>query len=113
VNTQWRLVAFGSAGAETPALPQPPVTLQFGADGRFGGNSGCNLYGGSYQVQGTSLALSDIASTLRACLDDRITQQEGHYLGALRLVRQYSLVGTRLTLSSPDGATVLTFAPHS
>jgi heat shock protein HslJ len=63
-------------------------------------------------VQGATLTLSEIASTLRACVDDR-TQQEGRYLGALRLVRQYTLAGTRLTLSSPDGATVLTFAPHS
>jgi putative lipoprotein len=110
-NTQWRLVAFGGTGPETPAAPQPAVTLQFRADGQMSGFGGCNSYGGRYDVRDGTLSMQEIMSTLRACQDAAITQQEARYFGALQTVRRYETGDNRLRLSSADGATVLIFVP--
>jgi heat shock protein HslJ len=112
-NTQWRLVSFGEPGAEMPVIEGSAVTLEFGADGRVGGSGGCNSYGGVYQVQGDSLSFGEIVSTLMACADERVTQQEGQYLQALQSAGQFELADDRLAIRYGDGSGVLNFVPAS
>lgn len=108
-NTNWQLISFGVTGAETPVLPEFPITLTFGADGSVGGSGGCNSYGGEYQAQDNTLTLSKLVSTMRACVDDRANQQEQHYLQALGTANQFMLAGDHLMLSSTTGDDVLNF----
>ena len=75
-STQWRLTSFGLPGAEAPVVEGDEVTLEFGPDGRAGGSSGCNSYGGDYRVQNDRVTFGQIVSTKRACADERANQQE-------------------------------------
>lgn len=110
-NTRWRLVSFGEPGAETPVVEGSTVTLEFGAGGQVGGSGGCNSYGGQYQVQDSAVSFSEIVSTLMACADERVMQQEQQYLAALQLAGQFELAGQRLTIQYNGGRGVLNFEP--
>ena len=83
-NTEWTLESFGSMGAETPVLEGTTVTLIFESGGQAGGSGGCNSYGTDYQVQDNTLIFGEIVSTLMACTEEGITEQEQRYLTALR-----------------------------
>lgn len=55
------------------------------ADGRLGGTSGCNHYGGEYSVSAAGdLSLGMIAQTVMLCLDDAVMKQESAYMAALQ-----------------------------
>jgi heat shock protein HslJ len=74
------------------------VTLQFEA-GQISGTSGCNHYGGSYQVKGESISFSDIYATEMYCADPPgVMEQEQSYLAALGDADRYSLTSSLLTL---------------
>lgn len=84
------------------------VTL-LAADGRFGGSGGCNSYGGAYEINGDQLSLHDINSTLIACIDGKITQQEQRYFEALQSTKTFEIKGNRLTITYDSGKDVLEF----
>lgn len=108
-NTQWRLVSFGAPGAETPIIEGSAVTLEFKAEGEAGGSGGCNSYGGQYQVQGDTLLLSEIVSTLMACADEAISQQEQQYFQAMQTIGRFELAGDQLTIWYNNEQGVLNF----
>lgn len=108
-NTSWTLVSYGAPDAPTPALPGNPVTLVFEADGRAGGNASCNSYGGSYQIEDGSIRFGEIVSTLMACVDAGVGEQEQRYLSALQTTGSVALSGDQLTIAYNDGQEVLTF----
>lgn len=97
-GTQWQLISFGPAENEMPAVPGAMVTLEFGADGHAGGNSGCNSYGGPYTVEGDTITFGEMVSTLMACADTSVMEQEGQYLDALSSAGHFALEGDQLTL---------------
>jgi heat shock protein HslJ len=108
-NTQWRLTSFGAAGAESPVIEGTTITLKFGADGRAGGSSGCNSYGGEYREHGDNLSFSQIISTKKACLEQSANQQEQRYFAALESASKFKLSDNRLTILQGDGRSALNF----
>lgn len=72
----WRLVeATDAQGQRIDALfaqPDKPVQLDF-ADGRVNVSSTCNRMMGSFSLEGTTLTLAQMASTLMACTDPKLT----------------------------------------
>lgn len=90
--------------AGTPVMAGSAITLTFGSDGRLAGNSGCNLYGGSYTLEGEALHIHpDLISTMRACVDEGMMQQEHHFLQALPQMTAARLEGEgRLALSGAE-----------
>jgi len=108
-DTQWRLASFGAPGGESPILEGTTITLKFGADGRAGGSSGCNSYGGEYREQGESLSFSRIISTKRACLEQGANEQEQRYFAALESASRFKRADTRLTIFHGDGRSALNF----
>jgi heat shock protein HslJ len=112
-NTQWTLVSFGIADAENPIVEGSAITLEFKADGQAGGSGGCNSYGGAYQVQGNTLSFSQINSTLMACADEKMMQQEQQYFQALESAGQFELTDDHLTISYNNGQAVLNFVKAS
>ncbi|RPI32544.1 MAG: META domain-containing protein [Chloroflexota bacterium] len=107
-NTQWNLMAFGSPGAEEPLVEGSKITLTF-ADGQAGGSGGCNSYGGQYQVDGDMISLDQMVSTLMACADDRVTQQEGRYFQALESASRFEMQDNRLLIIDDSGQGLLIF----
>jgi pimeloyl-ACP methyl ester carboxylesterase/heat shock protein HslJ len=108
-NTGWRLVSLGTGADEVPVLLNATVTLEFGADGAISGQGGCNAYSGAYTVQDGKLSFREIVSTLRACVDQMVTEQEQRYLEALSSAEQYTLEGDTLTISSGGSTESLKF----
>ena len=82
---------------------QPPIhdhqpSLQFDV-GQISGNTGCNHYGGSYQINGDKISFDGIYSTEMACLDpEGLMDQERTYLDLLRVADQFELADGVLTL---------------
>ena len=72
----WRLVeATDAQGQRIDALfarPDKPVQLDF-ADGRVNVSNTCNRMMGSFTLEGTTLTLGQMASTLMACTDPKLT----------------------------------------
>ncbi len=80
----WRLVSLGPAGAETDVVAGTTVTLKLAEDERVSGSTGCNNYGGTYQVRDNNISFSRIVSTRRACLDQNANEQEHRFLSDTR-----------------------------
>jgi heat shock protein HslJ len=106
----WQLEALaGTDGRLRPALDQVKVTATF-TNGILGGQAGCNSYSAAYHLEGDRLTISAIMSTMMACADERLNEQEQLYLNALRDVAGYTLGDGRLTLRNAAGAEILVFA---
>jgi heat shock protein HslJ len=104
-GTQWVLVSLnGQAPVAGRAL-----TLRFGPDGQLTGDSGCNSYGGAYQLQGATLAVTQLVSTLRACAEQPLNDQETAFQQALGHAAQFTLRGPVLTLANSAGGEALVF----
>ncbi|HKU74819.1 MAG TPA: META domain-containing protein [Pyrinomonadaceae bacterium] len=112
-GAEWRLVSFGSAGSETNLVAGTTVTLKFGEDGRASGSTGCNSYGGTYQVRGDNISFGRLISTKRACLDQNANQQESRFLSALEAANRFRLSSNRLTILSDRGRSALNFVNSS
>jgi heat shock protein HslJ len=106
---KWEVLNSFRPGAVTSPVPGSTLTAEF-ADGTISGNSGCNQYTGPYEASGTSITIGPLASTLRACADPAVGQQETEYLAALELARTFSVAGGNLNLFREDGGIAVTFA---
>jgi hypothetical protein len=85
------------------------ITLEFGEADKAGGQSGCNSYGGTYTVQNDSLKFEEVTSTLIACSDQAVNDQEGQYLQALRTASHFTSDGHTITIWYQDEGGVLNF----
>lgn len=88
------------------------ITLNFGEGNFIDGFSGCNRFSGSYTLDGDSIIIGGLLSTLMACGDETVEQQEQIYLEALRSAATYELTANQLTIAYADGQQ-LTFASVS
>lgn len=117
VGTRWSLVSLGPATSPTPVIPGSAITLEFETNNRLGGSGGCNSYSGEYQIQGNRITTNQIVSTLRACGDDKVTEQEQRYIQALRAAETFQETTrageTQLSITYSNGAGVLNFARGS
>ncbi|MCX7852433.1 MAG: META domain-containing protein [Caldilineales bacterium] len=105
----WQLEALaGPDGNLQPALPQVKVTATF-ANGILGGHAGCNNYSAAYRLEGERLSVETIMTTMMACADDALNEQERLYLAALDAAAGYTIADGRLTLRNAAGADVLVF----
>ncbi|MCK6629047.1 MAG: META domain-containing protein [Anaerolineae bacterium] len=105
-QTTWQLDQLGTQ----PALKERPVTLVFQADdSTVGGGAGCNSYGGRYSLNDNQLTISDLASTLMACEESEIMEQEQKFLTSLGQAAGYKLEGNHLTILDANGINLLSF----
>jgi heat shock protein HslJ len=98
-----------------PALAVPAgirATARF-EEGRVAGSTGCNRYHGA-AVSGAAgkLRLGPLATTMRACPDDRMVI-EGAFLVALDRVRAFRLAGQTLELRDGEGGALLRFVAEA
>jgi heat shock protein HslJ len=108
-DTHWTLTAFGKAGAEMAVVGERPITLEFTSDGQAAGTGGCNSYGGTYQVQHSTLSFGEMVSTLVACVDSALMDQETQYFTALQTVDEFVLTEDQLTIYYDGGQGMLHF----
>ena len=108
-GTSWRLVAFESAGASAPPAAGTQITLEFD-QGKIGGTSGCNSYGGGYTSVGSSITIGEMQQTLMGC-EPAVMSQEEQYSAALRGATAFAIAGDQLTIEHPGGRLVFTATP--
>jgi heat shock protein HslJ len=102
-GTAWRLDAIaegaGPDGSVSSVLGEPVLEL----DGdRLGGDTGCNSFGGDYEVEGDRLRVGQLAQTLIGC-EDALAAQERHVLEVLEADPVWTIDGPSLELRTDDG----------
>lgn len=105
-NRQWQLIELEG---QPPLQSERILTIVFDATGRVSGFAGCNSFSGSYRVEGTTISISNVVTTLMACADDAVTAQEMMFHQALQAVTQYELNAGTLTLRDENGVVRLRF----
>jgi heat shock protein HslJ len=103
LDTGWQLVSYGEPDNQTPVIEGSSISLTFASNIQIEGNGGCNGYGGNYTVDGDSISFSEVVSTLMACAEDDITQQESNYFSALNTATSYEIAGNQLIVTTSDG----------
>ena len=104
-NSHWSLVTLNGQ----PPIAGRALTLSFQSDSQLGGDSGCNSYGGQYRLSGSSITVTQLISTMRACAEQPLNDQEAVFQKALGDATQISLAGNQLTLQNASGGEVLAF----
>jgi heat shock protein HslJ len=66
--------------------------------GSAGGNSSCNVFGGSYTATGRTLKITEVISTMRACIEDDRMSIEREFLDGLRQANRYEIERGKLML---------------
>jgi heat shock protein HslJ len=101
-RTEWTLVS----GVDVP--PDSAPTIAF--DGELAtGFSGCNYYGGMYEIDGDSIDIGGFDSTAMGCLRPELETAEETYHSVFDDVDGWAIEDGELILSS-DGEEVLRFA---
>ncbi len=105
-GTAWQLVSLGGADV----MEGTTITLRFDDEGQVSGSAGCNSYGGTYGVAEGELSVGMLFSTLMACMEPGVMEQERAYLAALETAERYELTADQLVITYADGEQ-LVFAP--
>jgi heat shock protein HslJ len=108
-NTTWVLVSFEESGVETPVTGGSTITLEFDSQGQAGGSGGCNSYSTQYESQENQLSFAVNTSTLMACEQPGIGEQEQRYFRALGSADTFELAGDRMTIWYDNLQGVLNF----
>jgi putative lipoprotein len=108
----WHLDLLAGEPVPSSGDPRRDPQVQFdGRNGRVQGSGGCNQLSGSFQRDGSSLRLSQLASTRMACPDRDRAAKETQFFAALQATASYRLQGpTRLALLDAGGNTIATFS---
>lgn len=99
-GSEWQLVSLDGA----PVLESTTVTLAFADDGSAGGSAGCNSWGASVTVEGSTITFGMPFSTRKMCAQEGVMEQEQAFLAALQAATAYSREGSTLTITYGTGA---------
>ena len=106
-GSSWTLVE--GAGVSVP--DGVTMTIEF-EGGRASGTGGCNRFTGSYDEDGESISLGQVASTRMACSEE-VMSSETAYLSALESVSSWSASEGALVLSDSSGEELLQYEATS
>lgn len=63
-----------------------------------GGNTGCNVFGGEYSVTRDAIAITNVISTMRACIEDERMTVEREFKNGLENANRFEIAGGKLNL---------------
>ena len=107
ITGNWQLVSGTVDDQALPLIDGSPVTLNVTGT-EIGGTSACNSYGGQFILDGSSISIGDLVTTLMMCTPD-VMAVETPYTVALPEVDTVAINGDQLILTGPG--IELTFAP--
>ena len=108
---EWNVTGYNTGTqAVTSPITGTTLTAAFTPDGQVAGNAGCNTYTGAYKLDGTSLTVGPLATTMMAC-DQAIMDQETQFLAALQTPTTVETSGATVTLRDASGATQVVLSP--
>jgi heat shock protein HslJ len=108
---EWLVTGYNNGKqAVTSPITGTELTAMFTPDGQVSGNAGCNTYNGPYKLDGTSLTVGPLATTMKAC-EQAIMDQETQFLTALQTPTTVEPSGANVTLRDASGATQVILGP--
>lgn len=98
-GTMWTVTSFNNGQqAVVGVLPDSEITLDFAATD-LSGRAGCNNYFGGYTIEGSTIAVAQLGSTMMMCVaPEGVMQQEQQYLAALQSAATFRIEGNELWL---------------
>jgi putative lipoprotein len=108
VGQEWLAEDIGGRGV----VDNVRTAITIGAGGEVTGSGGCNRLRGVAQTDGSSLTFGTMATTRLMC-PPAVMDQEGKFLRALDLTREFRLDGPYLKFLDRDGAALVRFARAS
>ncbi|MBL8181623.1 MAG: META domain-containing protein [Blastocatellia bacterium] len=105
---KWQLDGYNFKLKIAYPIDKSTITLNINEDGKLGGRSGCNVYGGSYGFENDVLKISDVFSTMMAC-DEMTMKFEQTFYQTLSAATEYSEANGILTLTDPKTLSFLRF----
>ena len=106
-DTYWKPVELEGQPVTLGAGEKELSMVLVGKEGRVRGYSGCNQFTGGYDQQDDQLKLTQLASTMKACVEGM--EQEQRFLRALGHARRFSVKGDMLTLFDEQDRMILRF----
>jgi heat shock protein HslJ len=105
-GTTWNFLSYNNGKQAVVSIAiGSTITLGFAADGKVGGNGGCNDFTGGYESTAAALKIGQLAGTRKACAaPNGVMDQEALFLRALGNATTYKIEGSRLTLRDASGA---------
>lgn len=103
-GTSWNVVNFNNGReAVVSVLADTELTAVFDGS-QISGSAGCNSYFGSFSAADGEIEIGPLASTLKACPEEGVMEQEAEFLAALESAATYSIMGNRLEMRTADDA---------
>ena len=104
VEGPWMVTAVNNGAGGVSSVPAGiSAAMSFLNDGTMEGFGGCNDFGGPYTVDGDSITIGPLMSTMKACSDD-INAFESQFMTALANSTQWSVNAGTLDLRDGDDA---------
>lgn len=107
-GTYWRLTGFRTQAGFIELNPTNNAVIQFAENGKLTGNSGCNNFGGTYEVNGDIIKISPGAMTMMAC-ENALMVQETAVMEALPNARTFKITGEVLQFFDGSNAELLRY----
>ena len=108
-GTSWTASGINNqTGAVESTALTPTVTAEFGEDGTVSGFTGCRDFTGSWQVDGDTFGVTDVATEGSECTGDEAAIEQS-YLAALSAATTLQIQGSTLNLRDSDGATQVNY----
>ncbi len=95
-DKKWTLEAIN--GVSVSKLGRGAFVAFDKGKGSAGGNSSCNVFGGSYTAAGDSLKITEVIATMRACIEDERMTIERQFLDGLETTNRYEIRDGKLHL---------------
>ncbi|MGI2257927.1 META domain-containing protein [Shewanella sp. GXUN23E] len=90
-----------------PTVDYSPAQINFDKDGRLSGNNSCNNFFGTFTQEGNKLTLNPAGSTMKACVD-ALMAQEQLVNQAMPLVQTATMKDGKLELLGENNKPLLT-----
>lgn len=103
-GTSWALILINGQSVVENALPTLIID-----ETSVGGNASCNSFGGDFSQEGDQLRFGPLFSTMMACLEPGIMEQEVAYMQALEAAVGFRIESGQLTLFDEEGQALLVF----
>lgn len=100
VNGSWQLKEGTVDGVAVPIIESHPITITFEGE-QVSGTASCNGFGGTFDLDGSTVTFSNLAMTEMACMPEETMVAEQLFGSGLTMVDTLTLDGT-LVLSGPD-----------
>ncbi len=105
---EWRLEGYNFVQKIAFPIDKMAITMNVTEDGKFGGRSGCNVYGGNYFLEDEKPKFGSVFSTMMACEETEM-QFERAFLTTLEAATKVEFKDGELTITDEKNASFMRF----